>query len=50
MLRLGSTSYIYPADLLTNTRQLAGVVQDIELVLFELPNGESNFGELADVK
>lgn len=46
--RLGSTSYVYPADLLTNVRQLAEVVQDIELVLFETQSGASNFGELAE--
>jgi sugar phosphate isomerase/epimerase len=33
--RLGTTSYVYPADLLANVEQLAGHVQDIELVLFE---------------
>lgn len=37
-LRLGSTSYVYPADILTNVRRLAGLVQDIELVLFEVPD------------
>jgi len=36
--RLGSTSYVYPADLVTNARQLAGRVDDIELVLFETEN------------
>jgi sugar phosphate isomerase/epimerase len=34
-MRLGTTSYIYPADILTNVRKLAGRVEDIELVLFE---------------
>jgi sugar phosphate isomerase/epimerase len=34
-MRLGTTSYIYPADIITNVRKLAGSVQDIELVLFE---------------
>lgn len=36
--RLGSTSYVYPADLVTNARRLAGSVDDIELVLFETDN------------
>jgi len=34
-MRLGTTSYIYPADIITNVRRLAGRVQDVELVLFE---------------
>lgn len=33
--RLGTTSYILPADLTTNARSLAEQVQDVELVLFE---------------
>jgi sugar phosphate isomerase/epimerase len=33
--RLGTTSYIIPADLITNVRFLAPYVDDIELVLFE---------------
>ncbi len=41
--RLGSTSYVYPADLVTNARRLAGRVDDIELVLFETENFGSNF-------
>ena len=39
--RLGTTSYIIPADLMTNVRFLAPCVDDIELVLFEA-NEESN--------
>jgi len=35
-MRLGTTSYIYPADILTNVRKLSGLVQDVELVLFEI--------------
>jgi len=35
-MRLGTTSYIYPADIITNVRRLAGRIEDIELVLFEL--------------
>jgi len=43
--RLGTTSYIKPADILPNVRFLAGLVDDVELVLFEsdeissLPDG-----------
>jgi sugar phosphate isomerase/epimerase len=33
--RLGTTSYIKPADILPNVRFLAGLVDDVELVLFE---------------
>ncbi|MEI6493762.1 MAG: cobamide remodeling phosphodiesterase CbiR [bacterium] len=40
--RLGVTSYVYPADVLTNIRKLAPVVDDIEVVFFD--SGEySNF-------
>jgi sugar phosphate isomerase/epimerase len=39
--RLGTTSYIIPADLMTNVRLLAPLVDDIELVLFEADD-ESN--------
>lgn len=48
--RLGSTSYVYPAGLLANVRRLAGLVGDVELVLFEvegasnLPDGETVAG------
>jgi sugar phosphate isomerase/epimerase len=39
--RLGTTSYIIPADLMTNVRFLAPYVDDIELVLFQADD-ESN--------
>jgi sugar phosphate isomerase/epimerase len=35
-MRIGTTSYIYPADILPNVRRLADQVDDIELVLFEV--------------
>lgn len=35
MFRLGTTSYIIPADILPNVEYLAGKVRDIQLVLFE---------------
>jgi sugar phosphate isomerase/epimerase len=35
-MRLGTTSYIYPSDIITNVRNLAGHTQDIELVIFEM--------------
>lgn len=41
--RLGSTSYVYPADLVENARQLAGVVDDIQLILFDSEKYGTNF-------
>lgn len=48
--RLGTTSYILPDDILPNAKFLAGLVKDIELVLFEVEDGPSNFpsGEVID--
>ena len=40
--RLGTTSYIIPADILPNVRYLADKVQDVELVLFEVDDGPNN--------
>ncbi len=40
--RLGTTSYIIPADILPNAHYLADKVQDIELVLFEVDDGPNN--------
>lgn len=40
--RLGTTSYIIPADILPNVHYLAGKVQDVELVLFEVDDGPGN--------
>jgi len=40
--RLGTTSYIIPADILPNARYLAGKVRDIELILFEVDDGANN--------
>jgi len=37
-MRLGTTSYIYPADIITNVTKLAGKVSDVELVIFEANN------------
>jgi adenosylcobalamin phosphodiesterase len=39
-MRLGTTSYIYPADIITNVRKLAGRVDDIELVIFQADHEE----------
>jgi sugar phosphate isomerase/epimerase len=35
-MRIGTTSYIYPADIITNVRKLARRVEDIELLLLEV--------------
>jgi len=40
--RLGTTSYIIPADILSNVCYLAGKAQDVELVLFEVDDGPNN--------
>jgi sugar phosphate isomerase/epimerase len=40
--RLGTTSYIIPDDILPNVRFLAELVDDIELVLFEVDDGPNN--------
>ena len=40
--RLGTSSYIIPADILPNVRYLAGKIRDIELVLFEVDDGPNN--------
>lgn len=50
LFRLGSTSYVYRGDLLHNVEKLAGQVQDIELILFDLDSGESNLPSHATVQ
>ncbi len=46
--RLGTTSYIIPADILPNLRYLSGKVDDVELVLFE-GNDFSNLPSKPDI-
>jgi len=41
-MRLGTTSYIYPANIVPNVRKLVGRVDDIELLIFELDDDLSN--------
>ncbi len=48
-MRIGSTSYVYPADLLPNVERLAGLVGDVELVLFEVDDYGSNLPDAATV-
>lgn len=40
--RVGSTSYVIEDDLVANARYASDFVQDMQLVLFDLPNGPSN--------
>lgn len=47
--RLGTTSYILPADLLPNVEYLAPLVEDVELVLFEVDDGPSNLPDAAEL-
>lgn len=48
-LRVGATSYIIADDLVANARFLAPHVQDMQLVLFDLPGGPSNLPDAATV-
>lgn len=50
--RVGSTSYVYPDDILPNVEQLAakGDVDDIELILFEVDDGPNNLPDAASVQ
>jgi sugar phosphate isomerase/epimerase len=45
--RTGTTSYIIPADITPNARFLADKVRDIELVLFEVDDGQNNLPDPA---
>ena len=47
--RLGTTSYIIPADLVANARFLSTRVHDMQLVLFDLADGVSNLPSAAQV-
>ncbi len=47
--RVGATSYSIEDDLLGNARFLAGQVQDMQLVLFDLPGGPGNLPDAATV-
>ena len=47
--RVGATSYVIEADLLSNAQFLAHYVQDMQLVLFDLPGGPSNLPDAATV-
>ena len=47
--RVGATSYIIDGDLVANAAFLASHVQDMQLVLFDLPGGPSNLPDAAAV-
>lgn len=47
--RVGTTSYIVADDLVANAAFLAPHVQDMQLVLFDLPDGPSNLPDAAAV-
>ncbi len=49
-MRVGTTSYIYPADIITNVRKLAGRVDDIEVVIFELDDRWDNLPDAKTVR
>jgi sugar phosphate isomerase/epimerase len=46
--RLGTTSYVLPDEVVPNVRRLGDLVDDVELVLFEVP-GYSNLPDAATV-
>lgn len=48
--RVGATSYIIADDLLPNARFLADFVQDMQLVLFDVPGGPSNLPDAETVR
>jgi sugar phosphate isomerase/epimerase len=48
-MRIGTTSYIFPADIITNARKLSGKVSDIEIVLFESDEDGSNLPDASVV-
>lgn len=47
--RVGATSYVIEAELLPNAHFLAEYVQDMQLVLFAVPDGPSNLPDSATV-
>ena len=47
MFRIGTTSYIIPADIQPNVEYLAPLVDDVELVLFETDEYGSNLPDAA---
>jgi sugar phosphate isomerase/epimerase len=48
--RIGTTSYIIPDEIIPNVRFLGELVDDIELVLFEVDDGQNNLPDQAAIK
>ena len=51
--RVGATSYVVPADLVENALYLSDLVDDMQIVLFDLPDGPGNIptaGEVAKLR
>jgi sugar phosphate isomerase/epimerase len=48
--RIGTTSYIIPDEIIPNVRYLANLVDDIELVLFEVDEGPNNLPDATAIK
>jgi sugar phosphate isomerase/epimerase len=48
--RIGTTSYIIPAEIIPNVRFLAGQVEDVELVLFEAGDGMNNLPDATTIR
>ncbi len=49
-MRLGTTSYIYKAGVITNVRLLDGHTQDVELLFFELDDSWNSFPSEEDIE
>jgi len=49
-MRIGTTSYISPGDLVANARHLAGRADHMQLVLFDVPGGPCNFPSPTEVR
>lgn len=50
MMRLGSTSYVYETDLINNLEHLSAEIADMELVLFETADGQTNFPNVPTIE
>jgi sugar phosphate isomerase/epimerase len=48
-VRIGTTSYIFPADILTNVQRLAHRVDDVELVIFEVDDAGTDLPDRSTV-
>ncbi|MEW6113508.1 MAG: cobamide remodeling phosphodiesterase CbiR [Thermodesulfobacteriota bacterium] len=48
-MRIGTTSYIFPADILTNVQRLAHRVDDVELVVFEVDDSGADLPDRSTI-